>query len=133
MPVPAPYPMTTIDTEKGPNSGHQHEAMATAVSPPPAPEPLPAPVPRPMPIMDPYRNSGERSSRFIEPPMMQEYTPAASVFSEDDMAHRVDAKGIKRFLRGLNALLHLGACVLPLVALARFMARFQGFWFRRLM
>src|SRR3569833_3394393 len=80
-----------------------------------------------IPMMTPrfprISGSGERSSRFIEPPM-QEYTPANSLY-DDDMTDEVDATNTRVFLRALNAILHLIACVLLLAIMAHFKTKTQ--------
>jgi hypothetical protein len=107
--------------------GTQHE-------PPPDPPPIPSPQPVPVPIMDPARNSGERNSRFIEPPM-REYTPAHSEFDEDDdldedIAEEADVTSMRVFLRALDALMHLAVCVLLLAVMAQFLAVWRGGYLR---
>jgi len=56
---------------------------------------------------------------------MQEYTPANSLY-DDDMTDEVDATNTRVFLRALNAILHLIACVLLLAIMALFLSRTRG-------
>ncbi len=83
-----------------------------------------------MATIDPFPISrgGERSSRFIEPPMY-EYTPANSLYDESASSHS-GSNGPKTFLRALNAILHLAACALLLAIVAIFLSRSRGFWFK---
>ncbi len=76
--------------------------------------------------------TGERSSRFVEPPM-HEYTPANSLYDDDgdDEPGRLALRSrVRTFMRILNAALHMVACVLLLAIVAKFLARYRGMWYR---
>ncbi len=75
------------------------------------------------------RISGERSSRFIEPPMT-EYTPDNSIYDgrgDDGMdAGAADASTSQVVFRATNAVLHLVACVVLLAIVATFLSQYRG-------
>jgi len=66
--------------------------------------------------------------------MMEEYTPANSVYfdDDDDMVERIDASRTRRWLRVANGVLHLGVCVVLLAIIATFLARSGGVFYRRM-
>lgn len=61
--------------------------------------------------------------------MMEEYTPANSVYDEEDMVERgIDRSRLRLVLRAINAVLHLAACQVLLAIMATFLARNGNFY-----